>query len=215
MQKTPLIDLDSNVISELESLLGLPPTGIISTKLLHEFANWKRKNNLGELEYIGQYSLELLRKQKVPKLNLEIIKEFEGFSTKAYLCPVGVPTIGYGTTVYSNGVKVKLGDIITKEKAEKELLEYINNRIIPILKRTIPYWDEMNNNQKSALISFAYNLGEYFYGKSGFSSISKVLREKNWKSVPSALLLYINPGSNFAEGLKRRRIAEGKLFMSP
>lgn len=222
LPKTLLIDLDTNIILELQSLFGLPKTGIIDYNLLQSFANWKRENHLNEVEYIGDYSFELLKKQKSQKspqppaqYNLDIIQEFEGFSGKAYADSLqgwSVPTIGYGTTVYTNGQKVREGDIITKEKANEELLSYVNKRIIPVLEKTIPYWKDMNINQKSALISFAYNLGEHFYGKSNFNTISKVLREKKWSEVPAAMLLYRNPGTNVEEGLKRRRKAEGILF---
>lgn len=214
LPKTLLMDLDTEIIYELQSLLGLPETGIINKDLLHSFANWKRENYLNEIFYIGEYSYNLLKSQKSSQYNLNIIKEFEGFRPNTYRCPAGILTIGYGTTVYSDGTRVKLGDTITRNVAERELLHYVNNRIIPTLEKTIPFWKEMNINQKSALISFAYNLGEHFYGKRVFNTISKVLREKNWSEVPKALLLYRNPGSAFEEGLRRRRIAEGKLFAS-
>jgi hypothetical protein len=70
----------------------------------------------------------------------------------------------------------------------------------------------MTDNQRSALVSFAYNLGAGFYGAVGFETISKRLKEKDWGKVPEAMMLYRNPGSNFEAGLKRRREAEGKLW---
>lgn len=72
----------------------------------------------------------------------------------------------------------------------------------------------MNDNQKGALISFAYNLGARFYGSSGFNTITRVLKSKEWNKVSDALYLYHNPGTKVAEGLKRRRIDEGKLWSS-
>ena len=71
----------------------------------------------------------------------------------------------------------------------------------------------MNDEMKSSLLSFSYNLGAGFYGAGGFNTISKNLREKDWKVIPKTLELYINPGSNVEKGLLRRRIAEGKLWM--
>ena len=71
----------------------------------------------------------------------------------------------------------------------------------------------MNENQQGALLSFAYNLGANFYGSSGFNTISKNLREKDWKAIPKTLELYRNPGSSVEAGLLRRRKAEGKLWM--
>ena len=72
----------------------------------------------------------------------------------------------------------------------------------------------MNENQQGALLSFAYNLGARFYGSSGFNTITRVLKNKEWNNVPDALYLYRNPGTNVEAGLARRRTAEGKLWMS-
>jgi lysozyme len=72
----------------------------------------------------------------------------------------------------------------------------------------------MNANQRGALLSFAYNLGAGFYNSSNFNTISRNLREKNWKAIPDTLKLYRNPGSNVEAGLLRRRVAEGKLWSS-
>ena len=70
----------------------------------------------------------------------------------------------------------------------------------------------MNDNQKGALLSFAYNLGSDFYGHPNFNTITRVLREKKWNEVPEALKLYRNPGTNVEKGLLRRRVAEGALW---
>jgi GH24 family phage-related lysozyme (muramidase) len=72
----------------------------------------------------------------------------------------------------------------------------------------------MTDNQHGALFSFAYNLGAGFYGGSGFNTISRNLREKNWSAIPETLKMYRNPGSNVESGLLRRRTAEGKLWIS-
>jgi hypothetical protein len=70
----------------------------------------------------------------------------------------------------------------------------------------------MSDQQKCALISFAYNLGSGFYGTAGFETISKRLKAKEWAKVPEALLLYRNPGTAVEAGLLRRRQAEGRLW---
>jgi lysozyme len=106
-----------------------------------------------------------------------------------------------------------LGEKITQQEADDLLMYDIEKRFLPVLEKSIPYWSEMNENQKGTLLSFSYNLGANFYGSSGFATISRVLREKKWSEVPKALELYRNPGSNVEKGLLRRRIAEGKLWM--
>jgi GH24 family phage-related lysozyme (muramidase) len=145
---------------------------------------------------------------------LKLIKDFEGCHLDAYPDPLsgGAPwTIGYGTTRYSDGRAVSKGDRINAIEADMLLRQEVD-RIAAKLRTTVPYWVEMTDAQKCALISFAYNLGAGFYGTKGFETISARLREKNWAGVPDALLLYRNPGTNVEAGLKRRRIAEGDLW---
>ena len=126
----------------------------------------------------------------------------------------GLPiTIGWGSTRKRNGQPFKLGETITQLEAD-DLLEYdIESRFLPSLQK-IPYWSEMNDNQRGALLSFAYNLGAGFFGNSNFNTITRNLREKNWKAIPETLKMYRNPGSNVEAGLLRRRVAEGKLWSS-
>src|SRR6056297_1276916 len=91
---------------------------------------------------------------KINSAGLKIIKESEGLRLKAYKCPAGVWTIGYGHT---KGVRE--GDVITEEEAEKLLQEDVMlteqfiTRIASRLKKTI------DGNQFSALVSFVYNIG--------------------------------------------------------
>ena len=141
---------------------------------------------------------------------LKLIQEFENCHFETYLCPAGIPTIGWGNTRYVDGRSVKLGDKITSVEADMMLRREVD-RIIEKL-RVIPHWNEMTAGQQSALISFGYNLGASFYGAQGFETITKRLREKDWAKVPETLLLYRNPGSSFEAGLRRRREAEGRLW---
>jgi GH24 family phage-related lysozyme (muramidase) len=89
----------------------------------------------------------------------------------------------------------------------------LEQRFLPSLQR-IPYWGEMTDGQRGALLSFAYNLGAGFYGSSNFNTITKCLKNKEWSKVPDALYLYRNTGTNVEKGLARRRVAEGKLWSS-
>jgi GH24 family phage-related lysozyme (muramidase) len=147
---------------------------------------------------------------------LKLIKEFEGCHLTAYPDPLsgGEPyTIGYGTTRYPGGRRVSRGDKITVIEADMFVRTEID-QIAKKLGETVPHWSAMTDGQQSALISFAYNLGSGFYGSSGFETISKRLRERDWSAVPAALELYRNPGTNVESGLLRRRRAEGELWRS-
>lgn len=159
----------------------------------------------------------------VPSEAIGLIQEFEGCERfepsdgliHAYRDPhTGDEphTIGWGTTVYPDGRKVKLGDTITREDADHFFTTTLQEKYWEPISKTIPHWDEMNDAMRSALCSFAYNLGAGFYGANGFNTISACLREKRWEEVPQALMLYINPGSSVETGLRRRRDAEGDLW---
>ena len=146
---------------------------------------------------------------------IALIKEFEGCHLQAYPDPLtgGKPiTIGWGNTCKRDGSEWVLGDSITQQEADSLLLDMINQQFLPSLQK-IPTWLQMNDNQRGAILSFAWNLGANFYGLQGFATISNALSDiKNWESVPDALMLYVNPGSNVTEGLKRRRKAESLLW---
>jgi GH24 family phage-related lysozyme (muramidase) len=147
---------------------------------------------------------------------LKLIKEFEGCHLTAYPDPLsgGDPwTIGYGTTRYPGGRRVSRGDKITVIEADMFVRTEID-QIAKKLGETVPHWSAMTDGQQSALISFSYNLGAGFYGTTGFETISKRLRERDWNAVPAALELYRNPGTNVESGLLRRRRAEGELWRS-
>jgi GH24 family phage-related lysozyme (muramidase) len=150
-------------------------------------------------------------KQRNYQAAIALVKSFEGFHHDAYLCPAEVWSIGWGNTTKADGSPVVPGDRISQEDGDVLLQKTINDIAVK-LAGSIPYWSAMKEHQQSALISFGYNLGSYFYGQPGFETISRCLRERTYKSVPGALLLYCNPGTTFEAGLRRRRQAEGQLW---
>lgn len=125
----------------------------------------------------------------------------------------GLPvTIGWGSTYYKNGAAIQMGDIITQAEAD-ELYEYICHKDFWVkLQSTIPYWDNMTDQQRAALTSFAYNNGTGFYGSPHHRTITHNLKEKDWQAVPGTLMMYRNPGENVEVGLGRRRYAEAKVW---
>jgi lysozyme len=188
--------------------------------LPHQIDAWNFLQATVHKEILDEFARRY-RNQKVeptldglPLPGVDLIKEFEGCHLKAYYDPLtgGLPiTIGWGSTRRKDGTRFLIGNKITQEEADDLLYFQLRREFLPSLQK-IPYWDEMNENQQGALLSFAYNLGAGFYGSSGFSTISRVLREKKWSEVPAALELYRNPGSKVEAGLLRRRRAEGQLW---
>jgi lysozyme len=142
----------------------------------------------------------------VPGTAIALIKEFENFYPEAYLDPVGVPTIGWGTTRI-DGKPVQLGMKISKEEGEKYLaadLASAANSVKGLVK--VP----LNASQFGALVSFTYNCGE------GTLKSSSLLQKVNAGDYPGAAQLFplYNKGVNGKtyEGLTRRRLSEQKMF---
>jgi lysozyme len=151
----------------------------------------------------------------LPLQGVALIKEFEDCHLKAYYDPLtgGLPiTIGWGSTRRKDGTRFMIGNKITQEEADDLFYYQLRREFIPALQK-IPYWSEMSDGKRAALLSFSYNLGSNFYNSEGFDTITRVLKNKEWDKVPDALILYVNPGSNVEKGLLRRRTAESKLWL--
>ena len=147
----------------------------------------------------------------IPEAAIALIKEFEGLQLQAYLCPANTWTLGYGVTRI-NGRPVRKGDKLASEKDAAGLLALqLQSEYLPALEK-IPNWGIMSDGQRAALISFAWNLGAYFYGSNGFGTITRELKEGNWAAVPKALRLYNKANGQTMAGLVRRREAEAKLW---
>ena len=177
---------------------------------------WELLSDDEQQEFLSKF-----RSDPAPKPTLawepaaKLIREFEGFSDVAYICPAGVPTIGWGVTQWSDTAPVKLGQTISREIADAMLSDLIENKIVPALAKSIPNWKTLSAQRQNALISFAYNVGWHFYGSEGFETISKALHAANYDAVPAALMLYVNAGTPAEPGLRRRREKEAKLWGIP
>ena len=134
---------------------------------------------------------------------IDLIKKYEGLSLKAYKCPAGINTIGYGTTSYPDGTPVKSGDVITKEKAEALLLDYVINKIMPNIRDL-----GLTSNQETALCSLIYNIG---WGAFSKSKCYKGIKNKDWETV-FANWDWIKGGGKVLNGLIKRREEERFLF---
>lgn len=149
-------------------------------------------------------------------LAIALIEEFEGIEQEAYLDPIGIPTICAGLTRYPDGTPVQMGDTCSGRVCAAYLQSMLEDQYIPALGR-IPGWERLGKCRKAALISFAWNLGRYFYDSEGFETISSVLKRgaKNpeaYDEMPTALAKYVYAGGKPLEGLKRRRAKEGEIW---
>lgn len=139
----------------------------------------------------------------------KLIAEFEGFSNKPYLDQRDIPTIGYGSTIYPNGEKVKLTDTpITKEFAIECLLYHVGQIVIPIMKKKIII--ELNQNQIDSLASFIYNVGIGAFGNS--TLLRRINNKFSKEQIKEAFLMWNKISGNTSKGLTNRREKEANLF---
>lgn len=144
---------------------------------------------------------------KTSQSGISLIKGFEGKRLNAYCDSVGVWTIGFGTTRYPIGVRVKKGDVCTEWQAEaylkNDLVKFENaiNRLVKV---------PLNQNQFDALSSFTYNLGETNLSS---STLLKKLNAKDYAGTADQFPRWNKAGGKVMNGLTRRREAERILFL--
>jgi lysozyme len=146
-------------------------------------------------------------------MNLEIAAElcrrFEGFKAKPYLCPAGIPTIGYGSTYYGYGKKVTLNDPLIEQKdANALLMSELQNTFLPGVLRNCPILasDERKCN---AIVDFCYNLG---IGRLQTSTLKRKINAQDWEGAKEQLMLWSKAGGKVLPGLLKRRQAEVALL---
>jgi lysozyme len=141
---------------------------------------------------------------------LDLIKKWEGFRTNAYLDPVGIPTIGYGTIRYPNGQKVQMGDVISEPEAE-DLMKLESDEFAETVGKSATA--ALNQNQFDALVCFCYNVGA---GAFQGSTLLKKLNATDYTEAAAQFLVWnkgtVNGQKVVLEGLTNRRKDEKALF---
>jgi lysozyme len=136
-----------------------------------------------------------------------LCRRFEGLYLKPYLCPAGVPTIGYGATFYEDGTRVTLKDpAISRERAEALLLWHLLNVYLPAVAALCPDVDDAE--RLAALIDFTFNLGA---GNLRSSTLRRKVNAGQWDQVPGQLLRWNKAGGQVLRGLTLRREAEAAM----
>lgn len=147
---------------------------------------------------------------------ISLVKLSEGFSSKPYRCPAGIPTIGYGTTHYPSGVEVSMQDSsITEAQAIEYCLHELQadaDTVNKFVKVTV------NQNQFDALVDFVYNAGAGAFKQ---STLLKLINQCNFALAAYEFDKWIfghdpkTGGSIRLKGLVTRRNAEKNLFLKP
>ncbi len=147
------------------------------------------------------------------------LERMEGYEPVAYLCPAGVPTIGFGHTIAAGPPRVTGEDVgvmrVSKIDARQILRTDIESFSADV-RRVIKV--NLNNNQFTAVVLFTHNVG---IGNLLKSSALKSINAGRFDEVPAKMLLWKkarDPSTGklrVLNGLVRRRKYEGDLFMRP
>ena len=139
---------------------------------------------------------------------IDYIKKTEAFRDKWYKDGNGIDTIGYGFT--GSKVKKLFPNGITREQADKYFADSINRRV-QILAKDTPNWNNLSQQQRDALLSYHYNVGESSY-RNNHPKLQEALKKQDWENV----MLNMDAGYNDKKnpGLRTRRDYERQLFRS-
>ena len=138
-----------------------------------------------------------------------LCRQFEGYRAKPYLCPAGVPTIGYGSTYYADGRKVTLADPpMSEENARTLLMIELEHTYLPGVLRNCP--GLITDARKcNAIVDFCYNLG---VGRLQTSTLKRKINANDWEGAKEQLMLWTKGGGKVLPGLLKRRTAECALL---
>lgn len=145
-----------------------------------------------------------ITKMSISLTGIKLIKDFEGFRSKAYLCPANVWTIGYGHTA-----SAKPGMVITKKHAEI-LLRNDLKRFEDCVNQKVEV--KLNQNQFDALVSFTFNVGSQAFGD---STLLLILNQAKYYLAAKEFHRWVYANKRKLPGLVRRRQAEYDLFTKP
>ena len=144
----------------------------------------------------------------VSLFGVDLICGFEGKRLAAYDDGVGVWTIGFGTTVYPNGIKVMKGDTCTEAQAKTYMAHDLKKFEATVNKAVTV---QLNQNQFDALLSLAYNIGASAFSQ---STLVKKLNANDIRGAADQFDVWVNAGGKRMQGLVNRRAREKALFIS-
>lgn len=137
---------------------------------------------------------------------LSLIKEFEGFSARPYLCPAGITTIGFGHAIQQ-------GEAFPPEGIGWEVAMGLLRQDAAIAAQAVLRLIQvpLTDGQFDALVSFTFNLGSAALQR---STLRRKINRGDYGEAPPEFRKWIWAGGQKSKGLLRRREAEISLFLS-
>lgn len=138
----------------------------------------------------------------------DMICQFESLRLRAYKA---LPTEKYYSIGYGHlSTEIRRGQIITKEVAEKLMLEDVEK----FSGKLSDYCPKLKQHQYDALCSFIYNVGWYNFR---YSMTGEIASHCNISRAPEEvarrIVQWVKAGGQELLGLKRRRVFEANYFL--
>ena len=137
-----------------------------------------------------------------PAIATDFIAAHEGLVLKAYRCPAGVWTIGYGHTA-----GVAPGMVCTEDEAKQMLAEDLTGFAKAVADLVTV---DVTAGQFIALLSFSYNCG---VGALRNSTLLRLLNAGKTQEAAEQFGRWTRGGGKVLPGLVRRREMERRLFL--
>ncbi len=144
------------------------------------------------------------------ELSLPLIKKWEGFRAKPYLCPAGQLTVGYGTRTDSSRS-------VSRKEAEHMLVVHLQKECVPVVNQLVEDMAKANssikltNKQQAALLSLVYNVGAAAFNR---SRCRQAFVDGRLSDAIHEWLDFNRVNGKFCQGLYNRRCAEVALYFS-
>ena len=139
---------------------------------------------------------------QISQTGIDLIKDFEGFRSKPYLCSAKVATIGFGSTLgvtlESPPITIEEGEALLSKDLER--FERGVHRLCPVA---------LTQGQYDALVSFSFNTGSL-----SVSTLRKKVLRGDFEGAADEFPRWVFAAGRRLAGLVRRREAERALFLS-
>ena len=195
-------------LHQVQSFAAVPNT---DDNLANLFSNFRKLagGSLSQVQVDQINHLVAGFQQKVKTVSnsgIDLICSFEGLRLNAYDDGVGVWTIGFGTTIYPNGIRVKRGDTCTEAQAKAYMAHDLKKFELAVNSSVTM---SINQNQFDALVLLAYNIGTNAFKN---STLVKKLNANDVRGAAAQFSVWNKAGGNVMQGLVNRRAVERKLF---
>lgn len=143
---------------------------------------------------------------------VDIIKKWEGFSAKPYW-DYQQWTVGYGTRVPDGKLEEYKANGITREEAERQLIEHLNKDGVAVNKFIDKYGLTFTQGMFDAVLSLCYNCGGSWLN--GVSTLhTSIVQGWTGDDLLFAFGQWSTAGGVTQPALIRRRLAEANMYLN-